>query len=58
MRNLNTKLQYKLETNFDNSVCYFSNKKDAEIDIRQQMIDTIEDGIITKKINDFKITKI
>ena len=58
MRTLNTKLKYKLETNFDNSVCYFSNKKDAEMDIRQQMIDTIEDGIITKKITDFTITKI
>ena len=58
MKTLNAKLQYKLETNFDNSVCYFSNKKDAEMDIKQQMIETIEDGIITKKITDFKITKI
>jgi len=58
MKILKTTLKYKLETNFDNSVCYFSNKKDAEMDIRQQMIETIEDGIITKKITDFIITKI
>ena len=58
MKTLKTKLRYKLETNFDNSVCYFSDKKDAEMDIRNQMIETIEKGIITKKITDFKITKI
>jgi len=52
------KLTYKLTTNFDNSVCYFSDLESAKIDVKNQMIETIENGIITKKITDFKITKI
>ena len=51
-------INFKVETNFDNSVCYFETLSDAKWDIKQQMIETIEDGIITKKITDFKITKV
>jgi len=50
--------EYEVTSNFDDLKFYFDSEKEADMDIRQRLIDSIQDGLITKRYSDFTITKV
>jgi hypothetical protein len=51
-------IEYEVTTNFDNSTAYFMTEKEADIYIRQSLIESIQDKFITKRYSDFTIIKV
>lgn len=56
MKKRESLFKYKVETNFDNSVSYAETKQDADLIIREQLIELL--GTEFSRYSNFKITKI